>query len=527
MLLIAEAISTIGSRMSFFAIPWLVLVTTHSPTKVGVVAFAEMLPYVLSGVFSAPLQDRLGSWRASILSDGASAVAVGLIALGNRTGFGVFLVLVALAGALRAVSDRSKQYLLKPLLDAGGINPIRVTSAYDGIARTSVLIGASVAGVAIAGLGAVGALWLDAASFAVSLALVATLVPNPGPARPPGSTTSPADGSTPAEVSASPEREPYLHALRVGWEHFRRDRLLRSVSASLFLTNLFTQAIAVVLVPLWVLTVLGSPVALGYVAAAFGLGAILGAALFASVAPHLPRYPSVALGFLLGGAPRLLILALSDSLVVVVVVTFLGGITMCAVNPAIQTMMYQRIPPHLMARVAGISMAVMFGGLPLGGLVAGIAVTRMGFTNAALALSVLYLASTLVPILRYPLWREFNDSAPPRPKVGAGAALPRTHALVRTAVGPRATLHYSGGRWTVTAHTGLRRVAYRQEVEPKLALAGLNQLGVPAVREAVREALTGDRIRVDRQANRLRDQLARWQEALGGELGFSATDSPR
>ena len=96
-----------------------------------------MLPYVLSGVFSAPLQDRLGIWRASIAADAASAVAVALIALGSRTPFAVFLVLVAVAGTMRAVSDRSKQYLLKPLLDAGGIPYIRLTAAYDGIARTS------------------------------------------------------------------------------------------------------------------------------------------------------------------------------------------------------------------------------------------------------------------------------------------------------------------------------------------------------------------------------------------------------
>ena len=75
-LLVAEAISTIGSRMSFFAIPWLVLVSTHSPAKVGLATLAEMLPYVLSALFSAPLQDRMGTWRTSIVADGASAIAV-------------------------------------------------------------------------------------------------------------------------------------------------------------------------------------------------------------------------------------------------------------------------------------------------------------------------------------------------------------------------------------------------------------------------------------------------------------------
>src|SRR5689334_6344841 len=64
-LLVGEGIATIGSRMSFFAIPWLVLVSTNSPAKVGFVTLAEMLPYVVSGIFSAPLQDRVGSRRTS------------------------------------------------------------------------------------------------------------------------------------------------------------------------------------------------------------------------------------------------------------------------------------------------------------------------------------------------------------------------------------------------------------------------------------------------------------------------------
>jgi hypothetical protein len=47
-LLIAEAISLVGSRMSMIALPWFTLVITGSAAKTGVVAFTEMLPYVLA-----------------------------------------------------------------------------------------------------------------------------------------------------------------------------------------------------------------------------------------------------------------------------------------------------------------------------------------------------------------------------------------------------------------------------------------------------------------------------------------------
>lgn len=65
-LLSAIGISIFGSRMSFLAIPWFVLVTTGSAVQTGVVAFAEMAPYVLVQGLGGPLIDRLSAWRVSI-----------------------------------------------------------------------------------------------------------------------------------------------------------------------------------------------------------------------------------------------------------------------------------------------------------------------------------------------------------------------------------------------------------------------------------------------------------------------------
>ena len=46
-LLVAAGISSAGSRVSLVAIPWFVLVSTGSAALTGVVAFAEMVPFVL------------------------------------------------------------------------------------------------------------------------------------------------------------------------------------------------------------------------------------------------------------------------------------------------------------------------------------------------------------------------------------------------------------------------------------------------------------------------------------------------
>ncbi|HEY0696228.1 MAG TPA: hypothetical protein VGD43_00280, partial [Micromonospora sp.] len=73
-LLTAETVTDLGNKLSFVAVPWFVLESTGSPTLMGAVAAAELVPFVLAGTLGAPRIDRLGCRRVSILTDVASAL---------------------------------------------------------------------------------------------------------------------------------------------------------------------------------------------------------------------------------------------------------------------------------------------------------------------------------------------------------------------------------------------------------------------------------------------------------------------
>ena len=60
------------------ALPWFVLVTTGSVTRTGLVAFAEMTPYVLVGAVGGPFVDRVGPVRAAVAGNLAAALAVSI-----------------------------------------------------------------------------------------------------------------------------------------------------------------------------------------------------------------------------------------------------------------------------------------------------------------------------------------------------------------------------------------------------------------------------------------------------------------
>ena len=404
-LFLAEGISLAGSRLSMIALPWLVLVSTGSAASTGIVAAAEMLPYVLAGAFGAPLIDRIGARRASIAADLLSAVVVAAIPFAYHSGLGVIVTLVAVAGLLRGAGDIAKRVMLPAAVHASGTDMTRATGLYDGIGRLSALIAATGAGALIVLFSAPTVIIIDAVSFAVCAAIIA--VARTGGAAPNESTSH---GQAPEQAG----REPYLTVLRDGAAYLVRDRLILAIVAMMFAINLFDQACLAVFIPVWAQDVIGSPVAIGLTAGAFAFGAVVGNIAFTWLAPRLPRYLTFTLGFLIAGAPRLFALGFSDSVAVVSAFMFLAGVGISAANPIIAAVMYERIPPQFHARVFGIATAAAFAGMPFGSLLGGWGAEALGLTSALVLAGGLYLATTLVPVVGHRTWRQMQSrpSAP-------------------------------------------------------------------------------------------------------------------
>ncbi|OKI62489.1 MFS transporter [Micromonospora sp. CB01531] len=389
----ADLLSNLGTRISVVAIPWLVLETTGSPTRMGLVAAAETLPYMLSSALATPWADRFGVRRTAVTVDAASAAAMAVVALAPWLGFGALLALVAVAGGLRGIGDRVKHVLFKPAAERAGVPLIRLTSAYDGLARGMTLFGAVLGGLLIDWVGVTRAIWIDAATFAVCALLIGVLVRPPAPAEP-------------------APRESYLRALRGGFGYLRTDRALLTMLVVVSASNMFANASVAVWIPLWVDRVLGDPAGFGLVLGIFSGGALLGNLLFTLAGTRLPRRSTFALGLALSGAPRLLALALSDELVVVLTVTFLSGVAIAAVNPLLGAALYERVPAPLQTRVLGISGSVAFLGLPVGALLGGWSVAALGLTPALLVMAAACLVLTVGPLLL------------PRPRADRPAAEP-------------------------------------------------------------------------------------------------------
>jgi len=409
----AVGVSALGTRMSFLALPWLVLTTTGSPALTGLIAFAEMAPYVGVQAFGGPLIDRLGAWRVSVGTDGLAAVFMGLVpafSAARLLALPVLAVLVAAAGAVRGAGDSARDVMVPGIRDIADVPIERCSGLYDGVSRGASLAGLPLAGALVAVSSAVSVLAIDAGTFAASALLVAALVPKRAqPPRRPG-----------ADPAGS-----YLSSLAEGYRYLRGDRLLVALAAMILVTNFVDQAGGAVLMPVWAREVTHSSLALGLLGGAAGLGAVAGNALTTWLGPRLPRRMTYAVGFFAGGAPRYLALALASSVSPVLAVAFAAGLGLGGINPVIGAVEYERVPRHLQARVLGAVGASAWAGIPFGSLAGGLAVSAIGLRPALLAAAVVYGLTTLAPFA-LPVWRQMDrpgrQPAPPSADGDAGRA---------------------------------------------------------------------------------------------------------
>ena len=386
----ANGVSITGNVLTVLAVPWFVLQTTGSATRTGVAAAASSLPIMLSAAFSGTFADRIGHRRASIVSDVVSAGIVLLVPVLHSTvgiAFWQLLALVFLRSLFATPGETARGALLPGLAEQSGVALERATSGYDAIARGARMVGAPVAGLLIAVLGAPNLLMIDAATYLLSALLVARYVPRAG--------------------RAARERSPYLADLRAGLAYVRRQPLIRNVVVLCMLTNMLDAGMATVLMPIHAREVLGSPVALGVVIGISGGAAVAGALAFGAWGGRGPRRATFVVCYVLCGVPRFAVLALRAPLWVIVATFAVSGFAAGPLNPIMDTSMLERLPEGLRARVFGVVYAGCTAAMPVGGVLAGAAVTGIGLTGALWAFGAAYLLTTLWPALT-PSWAGLN-----------------------------------------------------------------------------------------------------------------------
>jgi MFS family permease len=376
-LYLADSISLVGNAVALLAVPWFVLVTTESAVLTGLAVFFNFLPAVLAAFFGGVIVDRFGFRTTSVVADLASAGAVAAIPLIHTT-VGIelwqLMALVFLGALLDAPGATARQALFPDVVELAGVRMERASGIRGSIQQGSVLVGGPLGGVLVASFGATTALWLNAASFVVSAAIVAGAIPR-------------VQHELDAEAPGG-----FLGELVEGMRFIWRHRLIRAIVLTVLLTN-FLDAPDPVLFPVFARESYGSATDLGLMYGVVGGAGLVGALAYSAVGHRLPRRLTFVGCF---SVVPLMYLALATlpplpaTLAALAVVGFAAG----PLNPLLLTVASEVVPPRLRGRVFGATRAGAWAAIPLGILLGGVVVEQIGVATTFLAIGLCYLAVT-------------------------------------------------------------------------------------------------------------------------------------
>ena len=364
-LIASEVISSLGSRITFLALPWFVLVTTGSASKMGVVLAVELAPVALLGILSGSVVATLGARRTMQLSDLARVPLMCSIPLLHSAGmltFPLLLALVFLIGCFLAPFFASQRVILPELVGEDETTVAQANAVIEGATTLTNLLGPVAAGLLIAGLGATNVLYVDAATFLLSFLTLTFFVP----ARPPLPQTEDAKG------------------VLAGLRFLLRDALLWRIGLAAVFLNMFGSMLSAALPVLAFEKFDESSRVAGALFGSLGAGALLGTVLAMKLMPRFKPLKLAAFGIVALPLP-IFLLSLDLPLWATMAALFASTVPQPLVNAPVIGLMTTRTPealrPKLMTAV--LTVAMLAG--PIGFAAAGPLLEELG-THAVFAI---------------------------------------------------------------------------------------------------------------------------------------------
>jgi MFS family permease len=255
----AEIVSILGSRMTYLALPWFVLVTTGSVAKMTYVLAAEILPMALLGIPSGMVVERLGARRTMLVCDAARIPLLASLPLlhgADLLSFPLLLALVFLLGCFMTPYFAAQRVILPELVGEDERTITQANSLIEGGTAIAGLAGPALAGVLIPFMSAPNVLYVDAGTYVVSFLLLWGLVPK-----------------TKKVVGAVASG-----GVLAGIAFFARDRLLAPLGVTLIALNFVGSSIGAT-IPFYAFDSFDSSRIAGLFYTAGGAGALVGSIL--------------------------------------------------------------------------------------------------------------------------------------------------------------------------------------------------------------------------------------------------------
>lgn len=375
-----ETVTALGTAVSGVAMPLVAIeVLDASVLAVTLLTAATWLPWLIVGLPAGAWVDRLPKRPVLVVCDAISLLLLLSVPLAAWAGAltTMHLLAVNLGLGLATVFFRTAWTAYVPTVVAPK-ELMPANALLHGSESAAHVAGPGLAGLLAAAVGAVGALIVDAVSFALSTLCLLRI--------------SAVEQSRPAQ----PRR--LLAEVTEGVHLVARDRFLRNLVVHGALANLPLVGYGALSVPFLVREAGQGPAAVGLILAVGGLGGVIGA----SVSTHVSRALGSARALVVlkaGAGPCALLLPLADDgwrITLFLLGSVLVGLGVVGGNVISASFRQTYVPPELLGRVMAAMQFCNLGTIPVGAVLAGLLAQNLGTRTALALLTAAYAVSGLL-----------------------------------------------------------------------------------------------------------------------------------
>lgn len=366
-----QSVSELGSAVTLLALPLTAVVALRASTfQVGALTSAVNAAFLIVALPAGAVVDRLAKRRLMVWCDAARMLVIGSIPV--TAALGVLsmaqLYAVALVSGLGTVFfDVAYQSYLPELI--GREHLVDGNGKLQTTAEGARLAGPGLGGALVGLVGAATAMAADAASFAVSVASLLLIR---------------ARATAPEPVPVAAPRPRLRTEVMAGLSFVRREPILRKIVACTGTSNLF-GGVTIALEIIFLVRVLHVPPAYtGLVVALSAVGGIAGGILSGRLARWFGSARIIWVSILGFGAGGILVPFATPGWGVALFVLGWGSFSFSGVVYNVAQVSYRQAvcPPELLGRMNAAVRWIVWGTIPLGGLLGGALGSMLGVRPA-------------------------------------------------------------------------------------------------------------------------------------------------
>jgi len=348
-----QSISLIGTWMQRMAVSWLVYEMTHSAFMLGLVAFASRIPMMFLSPYAGAYVDRHSRYRTLLVTQFASMLQAGLLALvvlTNQYNMVIIILLSIMLGVINAFDAPSRQSLMIVLVQNKNDlpNAIALNSTMVTLAR---LVGPAVAGILLSTVGEGMCFLINFLSF---IAVISTLLVM--------------KIKVPAKIKHT---EHIWQNLKQGFIYLKRNPGLRNAIILMAMMSFIIMPY-ITLLPVYAKTVFkGDATTFGWLNAISGLGALMGA-IYVAILHAARNLLKVMIGAGLLISISLMLFSYITYLPLSLLIIMIGEGGLLTFIASTNTYLQTNVEENMRGRVISYYVMAFGGMLPIGSLVIGL-----------------------------------------------------------------------------------------------------------------------------------------------------------